>query len=61
VLGDAAEWRTWTTLDGKYQVKARLLKHASGTVTLEKRNGTTVDVRLELLCDSNRDFVTQQE
>lgn len=61
VLGDVAEWRTWTTLDGKYQVKAKLLKHASGTVTLEKRNGTTVDVRLELLCDSDRDFVTQQE
>lgn len=59
--GDAAEWRTWTTRDGKYQVQAKLLKHASGTVTLEKRNGTTVDVRLELLCDSDRDFVTQQE
>lgn len=57
----AASWRTWTTRDGKYQVQARLLKHASGTVTLEKKNGTTVDVQLELLCDSDRDFITQQK
>jgi len=54
---DSAEWRTWTTRDGKHQVKAKLLKEASGTVTLEKEGGTTVDVKLELLCDDDRRFV----
>jgi hypothetical protein len=37
------------------------LKHASGTVTLGKKDGTTVDVKLELLCADDRDFVTQQK
>jgi hypothetical protein len=59
--GGAAKWRTWTTRDGKYQVEAKLLKYASGMLTLEKKDGTTVDVKLELLCADDRDFVTQQK
>jgi hypothetical protein len=61
VPGGAATWRTWTTRDGKYRVEAKFLKHASGTVTLGKKDGTTVDVKLELLCADDQDFVTQQK
>jgi hypothetical protein len=61
VSGGAATWRTWTTCDGKHQVEAKFLKHASGTVTLGKKDGTTVDVKLELLCADDRDFVSQQK
>jgi hypothetical protein len=54
---EAAKWRTWTTADGKHKVEAEFVKFTAGTVTLEKRDGTTVDVKLAVLCLDDQDFV----
>ncbi len=54
---EAARWRTWTTGDGKYKVEARFVKLQDGKVTLEKSDKTTVDVKLEILCPADQDFV----
>ena len=58
---DAARWRTWTTIDGKYKVEGKFVKFGGGTLTLEKKDGTTVDVKLEVLCDEDQDFVKQRK
>lgn len=57
----ASKWKTWTTRDGKYQVEAKFVKYESGTLTLEKRDGKTVDVKLEILCADDRNFVTERK
>jgi hypothetical protein len=54
---EAAKWKTWTTADGKYKVRAKFVTFALGTVTLEKEDGTTVDVKLDILCPEDQDFV----
>lgn len=56
-----ANWRTWTTADGKYKVEAKFVKFAAGTVTLEKKDRTTVDVKLDVLSEGDQDFVRGRE
>ncbi len=56
-MRDLRKWRTWTTADGRFRVHAKFVRSSSDTVTLEKQDGTTVDVRLEILCAEDRDFV----
>jgi len=58
---EAAKWRTWTTADGKYRVEAKLVTLVAGTLTLEKRDGTTVNVKLDILSPEDQDFVTQRK
>lgn len=58
---EAAKWRTWTTRDGKYTLEAKFVKYAVNTLTLEKRDGTTVNVKLEVLCAEDQDFVRQRK
>jgi len=58
-IAEEATWRMWTTADGKYAVQARFVKFVDGRVTLEKRDRTTVDVALEVLCPADHDFVTR--
>ena len=50
-------WRTWTTADGRFTVDAKLVGLSFDTATLEKRNGTTVDVSLRILSAEDRDFI----
>lgn len=52
-------WRTWTTANGKFTVEAKLLSIANGKVKLEKRNGTTVDVKLDVLSLEDQDFIDE--
>jgi hypothetical protein len=49
-----SEWRVWTTADGKYRTEAKFLRSINGVVTLEKRDGTTVDVQLNILSASDQ-------
>ncbi|GAA5506549.1 SHD1 domain-containing protein [Novipirellula caenicola] len=58
---DAYKWRIWTTRDGKYKVDAKFVKYISGTLTLEKRDGTAIDVKLDLLCHDDKEFVMQRK
>ena len=57
----ATPWRTWTTADGKYTVEAKFIKYAAGTLTLEKKDGTTVDVELDRLCPEDQDFIKERK
>ena len=52
-------WRTWRTADGKFSVRAKFVKLDGETVTLEKTNGNTVDVKLDVLCAEDQDYVKQ--
>jgi len=54
---EAAKWRTWTTASGKYQVEAKFLWCASDVVALEKKDGTTVKVKLDQLSHTDQAFV----
>lgn len=54
---EARKWRKWTTADGKFTVDAKFVRFSMGKVTLEKRNGPTVDVSLEILCSDDHDFI----
>jgi hypothetical protein len=56
----SGKWRTWTTADGRFRVDAKFVRSSSDTVTLEKQDGTTVDVSLEILCDEDRDFIRKR-
>jgi hypothetical protein len=58
---DAAKWRTWTAADGKHRTEAKFLKVANGVLTLEKKDGKTVEVRLEQLSSEDQDFVRQRK
>lgn len=55
---DAAKWRPWITADGKYKLEAKFVKFLDGKVTLEKKDGTTVGVKLDILSQQDQDFVT---
>ena len=58
---DAGKWRIWKTRDGKHKVEAKFVKCVAGTLTLEKRDGTAIDVSLALLCPDDQEFVTQRK
>jgi formylglycine-generating enzyme required for sulfatase activity len=52
-------WRTSRTADGKFSVRAKFVKLDGETVTLEKTNGNTVDVKLDVLCAEDQDYMKQ--
>ena len=54
---EAAKWRTWATADGKHKVEAKFITYVGGTVILEKKDGTTVDVQLDILCPEDQEYV----
>ena len=54
---EAAKWRTWTPADGEHKVEAKFVKLVLGTLTLEKKDGTTVDVKLDILCPEDKEYL----
>lgn len=54
-----ATWRTWTTANGKFRVDAKLLSIGRGNAKLEKRDGTTVEVKPDILSPEDQDFIEQ--
>ncbi|WP_160168294.1 SHD1 domain-containing protein [Novipirellula maiorica] len=61
LAADARKWRIWTTRDGKHKVDAKFVKYIAGTLTLQKKDGTAVDVKLDLLCHDDKEFVMQRK
>jgi len=55
-----ASFRTWTDATGGFSVEARFVKRIMQTVTLEKRDGSTVDVPLGKLCEGDREFIANR-
>jgi hypothetical protein len=56
---EQARTRAWTAADGQLIAQARLVKSDLTTVTLEKMDGTVINVPLEELCEADRTFVEQ--
>ena len=56
---EAKLWRTWTSGNGQFTVEAKLLSLAVGKAELEKRDGTAVDVELDILSPEDREFVEE--
>lgn len=54
-----AEFRAWTSLDGKFSTEGRILRADSRFVTLEKRDpkGTQKRVERSKLCKEDNDFI----
>jgi len=55
-----ASFRTWTDATGQFSVEARYVKRAMDTVTLERRDGTTIDVPFAKLSTTDQSFVRSQ-
>jgi V8-like Glu-specific endopeptidase len=49
--------RTWTSLDGNYQVEAKYVGYKSGKVGLSKADGKVVSVPFERLSEADRRYV----
>lgn len=57
---EAAIWRTWMTADGRYKVEAKFVSFSGGKVKLEKKDGVTVNVPVELLCAADQQFLKER-
>lgn len=55
------KWRTWTAANGKHTTEAKFNGVASGTVTLIKRDGTSVKVPLEKLSDEDKEWIAERK
>jgi hypothetical protein len=52
-------FRTWSTLQGDFQTRAKYLSHSVDRVRLEKETGETIEVAIELLSQQDRDYLKQ--
>lgn len=57
---EESKWRTWTNANGKHSVEAKFSGMAFGTVTLTKRDGTSVKVPIEKLSDDDRKWIAER-
>jgi hypothetical protein len=51
------EWRTWTTSDNKYDVKAKFVR---ASIVLERLDGSCIEVPMERLCKQDHDWIVHQ-
>ena len=57
---ETAKWRTWTSADGVHTIDAKFVKLAGGMVSLEKRDGTAIEVPKEKLSEDDIDWITHR-
>ena len=58
---EAAKWRNWTTADGQYRVRAKFVSLVNQSITLQKEDGSAVDVPFNVLSREDQQFVTQRK
>ena len=58
---DAARWRTWTSADGRFTVRAKFMHAENGRMTLRREDGKQMVVDLEKLSADDIDFVRNQK
>jgi endonuclease YncB( thermonuclease family) len=58
---DAARWRTWTSADGRFTVRAKFVQATNGRMTLQREDGKRIVVELEKLSPDDIDFVRNQK
>jgi len=55
----ADEQRTWSDSTGKHKIKAAFVSAENGVVTLEKEDGTTMEIELKKLSKADQKFVAE--
>lgn len=58
---EAAKWRNWTSASGNHRTEAKFVRLVSDVVTLEKKDGSLIEVRLEQLCPEDQQFIQQRK
>jgi hypothetical protein len=53
----AADFRTWTSVDGNFTLEAKLLGAENGAVRLQRRDGAVITVPLSKLSQADADYV----
>lgn len=56
-----AKWKTWMSAGGGFRVEAKFVKFVNGTVTLERKDGTTFDVSIDKLSADDQDFIKNRK
>ena len=52
--------RTWRDSSGKFEIEATLVSFKGQTVTLKKKDGSTIRVLLKKLSDEDQKFIQDQ-
>jgi uncharacterized cupin superfamily protein len=55
------DWRTWRAAVGGFQVEAEYVEAFFGTVTLRKRDGTTIQVDVAKLSEADQAYVKERK
>jgi len=58
-LAAAGELRTWADSAGKHKIKATFVSEENGVVTLEKEDGTMLEIELKKLSKADQKYVAQ--
>jgi len=62
-LGDAlaADMRTWSDASGRFKIQAKFVSNENGVITLEKSDGTELEIELKKLSATDQKFVADLE
>ena len=58
---EAAKWKTWTDSSGEHKIEAKFEGLAFGKVKLVKRDGSTIQLPLEKLCDEDQKWIKEKK
>jgi hypothetical protein len=56
---EEAKFRTWTSVNGSFTTKAKLISYSNGVITIETHEGKKIKVPLEKLSKADNAFVTK--
>jgi WD40 repeat protein len=60
-LVQAAEMRTWTDSTGKFKIQGKMISNEGGKVTLERPDGTELEIELKKLSAADQKFIADLE
>jgi hypothetical protein len=55
---DLERWRTWSADEGKFSIEAKFIMSGAGKVTLEKKDGSRIEVAVDRLAQKDRDWIS---
>jgi len=55
-----SKWHNWSSVDGKFTIKARFLRATSGVVFMEKEDGEKINVPLDKLSKEDVEWVEKR-
>jgi hypothetical protein len=57
----AADMRTWSDASGKFKIQGKFVSNDKGKITLEKPDGTEMEIELKKLSTADQKYVADQE